>query len=532
MAADKASLSPAEAHGMALFNDMKQGNCASCHPSTRKASTNRPPIFTDFGFVALAVPRNPELPANRDPKFFDLGLRGPLRADLATHPEYCGMFRTPSLRNVALRKRFFHNGAIRSLRDAVAFYATRDTNPAKWYPGSNGKARYDDLPERYWPTSRTRCRSRRCRAASRAWTTARSTTSSRSWARSPTATSRPSRRRGPSRRASRPRAHNARMLPIRKTLIAACLALGGCAFFEPYEAPKPFGPCGFDVATLQFAGDALTQARCLLRPVAPGGVLSPAPADLPRQLALVIGQPVGDLKAQLRLDLEARHVDDAAIGGSLDAPLSRARDGDPGSPAARYFVLHDTSVPWLGDAATFPPDDDPSLNDLARFSGPDAVAHMFVNRNGATLMGHDFGVPWRATQLETRRVGVAARGLFLHVEFAQPRRRDPAGGPRNDLVAPTPGFTDAQYRQMALLYAVASARRGDWLIPAFHAALDEGIPGAHDDPQHFEIERFANAVWHLRLVLAESARVRALAAQRARNFSNSAAGTAGDQWKP
>ena len=147
---DKATLSPAEMRGMALFNDMKKGNCASCHPSTRKASTNRPPIFTDFGFVALGVPRNGELPANKDPKFFDLGLCGPLRTDLATHPEYCGMFRTPSLRNVALRKRFFHNGAVKSLRDAVAFYATRDTQPAKWYPKSGGKPAYDDLPEKYW----------------------------------------------------------------------------------------------------------------------------------------------------------------------------------------------------------------------------------------------------------------------------------------------------------------------------------------------------------------------------------------------
>ena len=322
------------------------------------------------------------------------------------------------------------------------------------------------------------------------------------------------------------------MLTIRKTLLAACLALGGCAFFEPYETPRPIGPCGFDVATMQFAGDALAQASCLLRPVAPGGVLSPAPAVLPHRLALVIGQPVGDLKAQLRLYVESRHLEDAAIGGSLDAPLSRARDDDPGSPAARYFVLHDTSVPWLGDAATFPPDDDTSLNDLARFAGPDAVAHLFVNRRGETLTGHDFSVPWRATQLETRRIGVASRGLFLHVEFAQPRRRDPAGAPHNDLVAPTPGFTDAQYRQMALLYAAASARRGDWLIPAFHAALDEGIPGAHDDPQHFEIERFADAVGRLRLELAEGVRVRALLAHPARNFSNSAAGTAGDQWKP
>jgi cytochrome c peroxidase len=148
---DKATLSAAETRGMALFNDMKKGNCASCHPSTRKASTNRPPIFTDFGFVALGVPRNSGLPANRDPQFHDLGLCGPLRKDLASHPEYCGMFRTPSLRNVALRKSFFHNGAIHSLREAVAFYATRDTTPAHWYAHAGGQAGYDDLPARYWP---------------------------------------------------------------------------------------------------------------------------------------------------------------------------------------------------------------------------------------------------------------------------------------------------------------------------------------------------------------------------------------------
>ena len=147
---DRARLSPAEARGMALFNDMKKGNCASCHPSSRKASTDRAPIFTDFGFIALGVPRNRELPANRDPTFFDLGLCGPLRTDLTTHPEYCGQFRTPSLRNVAIRKRFFHNGAIRSLRDAVAFYATRDTDPGRWYPHAKGaKAVPDDLPAQY-----------------------------------------------------------------------------------------------------------------------------------------------------------------------------------------------------------------------------------------------------------------------------------------------------------------------------------------------------------------------------------------------
>ena len=288
-------------------------------------------------------------------------------------------------------------------------------------------------------------------------------------------------------------------IPARRLAALAILALAACATPGPgVEVMQLLGPCAFDVSALGFSGDALAQARCLLRPVAAGGRLSPQPAELPPSLAALIGQPTGDLKPQLHRYLAQRHIGDAAIGGSLDAPLSHARDDDPEAPLARYFVLHDTSAPWLGDAAAFPADDDPALNDLARFAGPDAVAHVFVNRKGQTLLGHDFRVPWRATQLENRLVGVASRGLFLHVELAQPRRRDPAGSARNDLVAPLPGFTDAQYAQMALLYAAASARRGDWLIPAFHAAIDEGIAGAHDDPQHFEIARFAAALERLR----------------------------------
>ena len=51
------------------------------------------------------------IPANEDPAFRDLGLCGPLRTDLANHQEYCGEFRVPSLRNVAVRRALFHNGA-------------------------------------------------------------------------------------------------------------------------------------------------------------------------------------------------------------------------------------------------------------------------------------------------------------------------------------------------------------------------------------------------------------------------------------
>ncbi len=291
--------------------------------------------------------------------------------------------------------------------------------------------------------------------------------------------------------------------PTRSVAFAAALAaamLAGCAALTQRRAP--LGPCGFDIDELSFAGDALAQARCLLRPVAPGGVLAREPAVLPPSLAALVGQPVGDLAPRLRRYLDDRRVADASVGGPLAAPLSHARDDDPAAPAARYFVIHDTSFPWLGDARAFPPDDDPALNDLQAYARADAVAHVFVNRRGETMLGHDFRVPWRATQLENRRVGVAARGLFLHVELLQPRRRDPSGPPRNDLVAPEPGFTDAQYAQLALLYAAASARRGDWLVPAFHAAIDEGMANAHDDPQHFDIARFAEALARLRESIA------------------------------
>jgi len=148
--AGHAQLSPQEARGLKLFEDPDKGNCAICHISKR-ANDGTPPQFTDYGFIALGLPRNSAIPANADPAWHDLGLCGPLRADLAGRAEYCGLFRTPSLRNVALRKTFFHNGLVHSLREAVAFYVERDASPEKWYPrGPDGKARkFDDLPAQY-----------------------------------------------------------------------------------------------------------------------------------------------------------------------------------------------------------------------------------------------------------------------------------------------------------------------------------------------------------------------------------------------
>lgn len=148
--AGKAALTAPEMRGLAAFNDPARGNCARCHPSSRSAD-GTPPQFTDYGFAALGVPRNNEIPANADPAFHDLGLCGPLRTDLRDHPEYCGMFKTPTLRNAALRRSFFHNGVFHTLKEVVSFYAQRDTNPGKWYSrGADGAVhKFDDLPVQY-----------------------------------------------------------------------------------------------------------------------------------------------------------------------------------------------------------------------------------------------------------------------------------------------------------------------------------------------------------------------------------------------
>lgn len=146
--AGKAQLSDRELQGYALFNDPQKGNCAACHPSTGP-DTKTPPLFTDFTFDNLGLPRNPAIPANADPAFFDLGLCGPSRTDISDRT-LCGAFKVPTLRNIALTAPYFHNGAFNTLRDAVRFYVTRDTNPALWYPTVDGVVqKFDDLPSEY-----------------------------------------------------------------------------------------------------------------------------------------------------------------------------------------------------------------------------------------------------------------------------------------------------------------------------------------------------------------------------------------------
>jgi len=146
--AGRATLTPQELNGLALFNRPDKGNCAACHPSAKPA--NAPgALFTDFTYDNLGLPRNMLIAANGDPAFYDLGLCGPKRQGLlATHPELCGAVKVPSLRNVGLRKHFFHNSAFSSIEDVIRFYVTRDTNAQAWYPqdGNGGVIKFNDLP--------------------------------------------------------------------------------------------------------------------------------------------------------------------------------------------------------------------------------------------------------------------------------------------------------------------------------------------------------------------------------------------------
>ncbi|MGE5388908.1 MAG: cytochrome-c peroxidase [Hyphomicrobiales bacterium] len=145
----QAKLTPIEQKGFALFKDPKKGNCLACHAGKEDSRDPQDWLFTDFTYDALGGPRNPAIAATANNP--DLGLckrpgldkLAPAGFEIAS---VCGAFKVPTLRNIAVTGPYLHNGAFTRLRDVVAFYATRDTDPAHWYPG--GK-KFDDLPADY-----------------------------------------------------------------------------------------------------------------------------------------------------------------------------------------------------------------------------------------------------------------------------------------------------------------------------------------------------------------------------------------------
>jgi cytochrome c peroxidase len=125
----EAILTGQELWGLELFNG--RAMCSACHTSEGPR-----PLFTDFTYDNLGVPKNPENPATlADPTWADPGLGGFLKA--AGYPEAVwqaewGKQKVPTLRNVDLRsskklvKAYGHNGYFKSLEEIVRFYNTRD----------------------------------------------------------------------------------------------------------------------------------------------------------------------------------------------------------------------------------------------------------------------------------------------------------------------------------------------------------------------------------------------------------------------
>lgn len=125
----KATFTPQEQRGRKVFEDGNKGNCASCHPS-RPNSNGTPPLFTDFSYDNIGIPKTPDNPFydllsqyNPDGFFFtDLGLGGALH-----NPSEDGKFKVPTLRNIALTSPYSHNGYFKTLSGIISFYNTRDT---------------------------------------------------------------------------------------------------------------------------------------------------------------------------------------------------------------------------------------------------------------------------------------------------------------------------------------------------------------------------------------------------------------------
>ncbi len=271
-----------------------------------------------------------------------------------------------------------------------------------------------------------------------------------------------------------------------------CLIL--LILFIPVTMLSQNVPCKLDEKTLQFIGKPIEQARCLLRPNKIGGVLGEELSKLPNPFEKIIGEKVTIKKDKLRKYLQKQKIDEKTIGGSLDEPLSTAKLPNGETIQSLYFLIHDTSTPNYEDKP-FPTDINKStwrFNNLEMWL-KNPVAHIFVNRLGESITTTPFNQTvakgW-GTKYAREVLKVDAKGLQIHIELVQPRRSDTTKSQGNDLISPEIGFTDKQYERLALLYVCASVRRGTWLIPAFHSAMDAGIKDAHDDPQSFDLDKF------------------------------------------
>ena len=141
-------LTPAEERGLKVFKDKKTGNCPGCHLADASLDDGAPAAAHRLFVRGHRRPAQPGDPRQPRPHATATSASAARCATITpSFPEYCGLFKTPTLRNVATRRAFFHNGVIHSLEQAVRFYNTRDTRPELWYPTVGGRAKAKPDPD-------------------------------------------------------------------------------------------------------------------------------------------------------------------------------------------------------------------------------------------------------------------------------------------------------------------------------------------------------------------------------------------------
>jgi len=103
---DKNALSPAAQRGFKLFVDPKKANCEVCHTIGKDYA-----LFTDNKFHNLGIG------ADIHGDMVDLG-----RYEQTKNDADWGAFKTPTLRNIANRPPYMHDGSFPTLKDALGHY--------------------------------------------------------------------------------------------------------------------------------------------------------------------------------------------------------------------------------------------------------------------------------------------------------------------------------------------------------------------------------------------------------------------------
>lgn len=156
--AGEGALTADEKAGLALFDGKAQ--CSACHVLT--AQNGQGPVFTDFTYDNLGVPRNPANPWYRATvngqgnAWVDRGLAATLEADpiyAAAAPGLEGAVKVPTLRNVwtGQPRAYMHNGWFQTLTGVVRFYNTRDV----WPRCDGDVTEAQALAARCWPAPET-----------------------------------------------------------------------------------------------------------------------------------------------------------------------------------------------------------------------------------------------------------------------------------------------------------------------------------------------------------------------------------------